>query len=60
MKIEFNLEMAKTLFYLFGNEDSEITVEYIKEGHSGEGLYAHFTEYPEEGSIFLGKNIRGN
>lgn len=56
----FNLEQAKNLLDFFGGEDSEIVVTEVDESnkdsyHSGYGLYAHFLEYPDEGSLFLGK-----
>ena len=56
-EIEFTtLVQAKKLVKMFGGEDEpcSITVAECDEGHGGPGLYAHYTDYPEEGSIFLG------
>jgi len=54
MAIEINLFQAKSLVTVFGN-DTEGTVEVSREniGHSGPGLYVHYPDYPEEGSLFL-------
>lgn len=51
--MKFNLEAAKNLLEFFGGEDSDVTVEYT-DGHSGKGLYAYCTDYPDEGCVFLG------
>ena len=56
--MEFTLEQAKELVKMFGNDD-EITVTVVEKkdsdmSHSGPGLYAFETEYPEDGSIWLG------
>ncbi|WP_052750600.1 hypothetical protein [Acinetobacter sp. AG1] len=50
----------------YDNEDStadiqnqlstEMTIVWWENGHSGNGYYAYYTEYPEEGSIKLGGN----
>lgn len=54
--MKFTLKEAQELFDFFGGEDAEVTVEEVNnDGHSGKGLYAFFTEYPEEGSVFLGR-----
>jgi hypothetical protein len=54
--IDFTLEQAQALVDSFGG-DSESTMTVVGgDGHSGIGLYAGPTDYPEEGSIFLGKN----
>lgn len=50
--MELNLAQAKQLLELFGGYDASITLTE-GDGHSGEGLYAHFTEYPEEGTVLL-------
>lgn len=56
MHIEgISLEVAKNLLENFGGEETDMTVEFIQEGHSGTGFYAWCTEYPEDGSQFLGK-----
>lgn len=33
--------------------ETELTIVYLKDGHSGEGYYFYMTEYPEEGSMKL-------
>ena len=52
-ELDFTLAEAKELVKVFGNEDGTITVTEC-DGHSGHGLYAHFEDMPEEGSVFLG------
>ena len=55
MKVHgISLEVAKNLVALFGGEETDMTVEFIANGHSGPGFYAWCTEYPEDGSDFLG------
>lgn len=49
-----SLEVATNLVSLFGGEETDMTVELIVGGHSGTGFYAWCTEYPEDGSDFLG------
>lgn len=49
-----SLEVAKNLVDLFGGEETDMTVEFIVGGHSGTGFYGWCTEYPEDGSDFLG------
>lgn len=51
LRIDF--KQATELLAMFGGEPCEITLSVI-DGHSGPGLYAHFTEYPEDGAQFLG------
>ena len=51
--ITLNLHQAQTIVEFFGGEDSIVTVSQSEDGHSGPGLYAHSTEYPDDGSIFL-------
>ena len=48
-----DFKQATDLLAMFGGEPAEITLEMCS-GHQGPGLYAHFTDYPEEGSVFLG------
>lgn len=48
-----NLHQAQTLLEMFDGEDSLITIQESDTGHSGPGIYAHFEEYPDEGSTFL-------
>jgi hypothetical protein len=52
-KMKFNLSASTRLTELFGGEDADITVEFT-DGYAGHGLYAYFTDYPEEGGVFLG------
>lgn len=49
-----SLEVAKNLVGLFGGDETDMTVEFIVDGHSGTGFYAWCTEYPEDGSDYLG------
>lgn len=49
-----SLEVAKNLVEQFGSDETDMTVEFIVGGHSGTGFYAWCTEYPEDGSNFLG------
>lgn len=55
--MEFTLKQAQTLVEAFGgDEESTMTVTMgDATAHSGPGLYAGSTDYPEEGSFFLGK-----
>lgn len=46
--VTLNLNQAMQLLRMFGGEDAEISVKEMA-GHSGPGLYAYFSEYPEEG-----------
>jgi hypothetical protein len=57
----FTLPEADALLRFFGGEPGEVTVRELPrgviadcEGPSPAGLWAHMTEYPEEGSAFLG------
>lgn len=55
MKIHgISLEVAKALVEQFGGEETDMTVEFIDGGHSGDGFYCWCTEYPEDGSTYLG------
>lgn len=49
-----SLEVAQTLVEQFGGEDTDMTVEFVRDGHSGTGFYCWCTEYPEDGSTFIG------
>lgn len=55
MWMKFTLKEAQELVDFFGGEDAEVMVKYFEKGHSGDGIYAYFDEYPEEGSIKLSK-----
>lgn len=55
MKINgISLEVAKNLVEQFGGDETDMTVEFIRNGHSGPGFYCWCTEYPEDGATFLG------
>lgn len=60
--LEFNLVRAQNLLNVFGGEEADVTVAWreagtVKDDESDDrslaGLYAHYTEYPEEGVICL-------
>jgi hypothetical protein len=55
-RIEFRREQAQALLDMFGGDDE--TVITVAPGdassHSGPGLYAYISDYPDEGAIFLG------
>ena len=55
-RIEFRREQAQALLEMFGGDDeTRITVAVGDAlSHSGPGLYAYHTEYPDEGALFLG------
>jgi hypothetical protein len=48
-----DFRQATDLLAMFGGEPNEITLQF-GEGHSGRGMYASYTDMPEEGAIFLG------
>lgn len=52
---EIDFRQAKALLELFGGEPTAYTVYYDKNGHSGKGVYAYVTEYPEDGAWYLGE-----
>jgi hypothetical protein len=64
MSTIINYRQAKELLAFFGGHDTEVTLLELQEGEitgdDGEpmpaGLYAHLSEYPEEGSHYLGPN----
>lgn len=49
-----SLEVATNLVEQFGGDETDMTVEFIVGGHSGTGFYCWCTEYPEDGSTYLG------
>jgi len=51
---DISLQVAQAFVDLFGGEETDMTIEFIPDGHSGSGFYAWCTEYPEDGSDFLG------
>lgn len=58
-EIAFTYAEAVDLVECFGGDEStEITVIDSATGHSGPGLYAYTTDYPDEGSTFLGPEAR--
>lgn len=54
--IEFTLSQAEALVHAFGGYDAEVSVMERPAAwvNMDPGLYAYFTEYPDEGSIYLG------
>lgn len=57
--MRFTYREAEDLLGFFGGDpETEITVIEVTEGeaaHSGPGLYAYYTEYPDEGTMILGE-----
>lgn len=51
--ITVDFKQAAELLEMFGGEPAEITL-MTGDGHSGIGLYASYTDMPEEGAEFLG------
>jgi hypothetical protein len=54
--VELTLAQAREIVAMFGgdeDEDATVTVQQGTLGHSGPGVYAWWTELPEEGSIKL-------
>ncbi|WOE40747.1 hypothetical protein [Acinetobacter chinensis] len=37
--------------------ETEMSIEYLKDGHSGSGYYCWYLDLPEEGSILLGTEL---
>lgn len=55
MTITLDFKQATELLEMFGGEPGTITLSMGVEGsHSGPGLYAYYSELPEEGANFLG------
>ena len=50
-----SLEVAKALVDQFGGDDTDMTLAFFTDAHSGPGFYSWCTEYPEDGSEYLGK-----
>lgn len=48
-----DFRQATDLLAMFGGEPNEIALQ-LGDGHSGRGMYASYTDMPEEGAIFLG------
>ena len=51
--IHLDFKQATELVEMFGGEPTEITLAYGV-GHSGKGVYASYTDIPEEGAEYLG------
>ena len=51
--ITIDFKQATELLEMFGGEPTEITL-MTGDGHSGNGLYASYTDMPEQGAGFLG------
>ena len=51
--ITLDFKQTTELLAMFGGEPSEITL-LTGEGHSGKGIYVHYSDYPEEGAEYLG------
>ncbi len=52
-EITLDFKQATELLEMFGGEPSTVTLA-PGDGHSGKGLYAYWSEIPEEGAIYLG------
>lgn len=52
-RIAIDFKQATELLAMFGDEVGEVTLS-TGEGHSGKGLYAWYSELPEEGAEYLG------
>ena len=56
MSITINQRETEALLAMFRGESGDETITVIdgdENSHSGPGLYAYDSEYPDEGSIFL-------
>jgi len=60
--MNFTYQEAKDLLEFFGGyKETEITVIEVSgddPNHSGPGLYAYYSEYPDEGTMLLGTGRR--
>lgn len=52
--IELDFKQAHELLQMFADEPGLVTL-MMGDGHSGSGLYAGWSEVPEEGAIYLGQ-----
>lgn len=50
-----SLEVALGFLTMFGGDETDMTLAFIEDGHSGTGFYCWCTEYPEDGAEFLGR-----
>ena len=57
-QLKFLLEMANPDVDDLDQLETEISVEYFEDGHSGSGLYFYYTDLPEEGCMKL-PNLMG-
>ncbi|WPQ54404.1 hypothetical protein SLQ83_05290 [Acinetobacter baumannii] len=59
--LEFGAPDLKIETNEFSNEQmgTELAIIYQENGHSGEGFYSYYVEYPDEGSIKLGESESG-
>lgn len=58
MSINLTLKQANKIVESFGGDDQVIMnlmISKNNEGHSGQGIYIGITEYPEEGSLYIGE-----
>ena len=54
--VTLTYQQVKTILEMMEGDsakDEEITISSENRGHSGAGVYAHYTEYPDEGSVFI-------
>ena len=59
--ITLDFKMATDLLKMFGGEPGLVTLQHGGEHcHSGSGLYAWYSDRPEEGSEFLGAAMDGD
>lgn len=53
-RVDFDDEQAKNLFAFIASEDDFAPLTLLcGPGHSGNGIYAALTEYPDEGATFI-------
>ena len=53
VSITLDFKQATELLGMYGGEPTEVTL-MVGNGHSGKGVYAHWTSVPEEEAMFLG------
>lgn len=53
-RIDINYNQAQELVRFFGGDSGVVAITDEDNGHSGPGLYLHFSEYPDEGSHYIG------
>jgi hypothetical protein len=54
--VDLDRDQVTQLLKLFGDSPAEISVEYHEDGPDGPGVYAWFTECPEDGKQLLSKD----